>query len=389
MGEDARKLCSAPRSNKRCRVILLAPKKVVGGITTWARYLLKYSNREKVEYHVIDTSKLYDALGKKLGCRGAIMGTRDALVRLFVLLIAIKKFSPHLVYFTCAPSIGLVVRDAAFMFLLRLLRIPTIAHLRGGDVDGFFGGNILRRFIVNSALRSCRAVFVITHEMEKASQAIFVDDKVIYVPNMIDDDIVARQSDRHIYTIQEKAPLKLLHVAWQAPEKGSLDLVEAMRYVQTPISCDLVGQAAPEYRELIEKRIRVYKVSDKIRLVGIKTGSDLEKVFEQADIFLLPSHGEGFPNVILEAMAYGLPIIANDVGNIREMIGVDGTKPAGLLLKQVDPIDAAELAKLIDKLAMNPNLRMKLSRNGRTRVRNKYIASKLVPELENLLEELV
>lgn len=375
--------------SEKLRVLLLAPEKIVGGITMWARYLQKYSNPESVEYYLIDTSKLYDPLGRKLGFRGAILGLQDAVVRFFKIFKAIIKFRPHLVYFTCAPSIGLVIRDAPLMVLLHSLGIPLVAHLHGGNLNRFFGGCILRRLIVRNGLRLCRSIFVITREVEKVARTIFADDKVIYVPNMIDDDVIFSTTDKTIYSIEEKAPLRLILVGWQAPEKGSLDLVEAMQYVQTPVSCDLVGKAAPENQKLIENRIRDYKVEDKIRLIGLKSGSDLEYMFKEADIFVLPSHFEGFPYVVLEAMAYGLPIIANDVGNIREMIGFDGPEPAGLLLKHTHPIDATELAKLIDKLVMDPALRMKFSRNGRRRVAKKYLASNIVPELENLLEKMV
>jgi glycosyltransferase involved in cell wall biosynthesis len=375
--------------NEKVRVLLLAPEKAVGGITMWAKYLQKYSNPEKVEYHVIDTSKLYDPLGKRLGFRGAVLGLRDAIARFFRVVRAIIMFHPHLIHFTCAPSIGLVIRDVPLMFLLWLLRIRTIAHLHGGNLDRFFGGFILRRLIIRNGLRCCRAIFVITREVERAGRTIFTGDKVTYVPNMIDDDVVSFEGHKHIHTIEEKTSLKLIHVGWQAPEKGSLDLVKAMRHVQTPVSCDLVGETAPDHQESIENRIREYKVGNKIRLVGFKASSDLENIFKQADIFVLPSHFEGFPYVILEAMAYGLPIIASDVGNIREMIGFDGPEPAGLLLKQTHPINAVELAELIDELATDPTLRIRLSQNGRKRVANKYLASKVVPKLEDLFKDLV
>jgi glycosyltransferase involved in cell wall biosynthesis len=92
--------------------------------------------------------------------------------------------------------------------------------------------------------------------------------------------------------------------------------------------------------------------------------------------------------VILEAMAYGLPIIANEVGNIREMIGVDTDRPAGVLLKQVDPIDPKELAALIDDLARDTEKRRAFSRNGVQRVTEEYAASKVVPKIEKIWAQI-
>lgn len=371
------------------RVILLAPLEAVGGISTWTKQLLDYSDKTKVSYHVIDTSRLYIPPGKKLGGFSAILGVRDSFIRLYKLLHAIRTFKSDVVYFTCSPSIGLVVRDAPLMYLLHAFRIPTIAHLRGGDVAGFLGKGFIRRKISRAALKTCRAILVITREMEETCKKIFAKHKVIYFPNMITDNIVNSGFVRRIKCMDESSPMKIIHVAWQAPEKGVLDLVDAMKYVKTQVSCSLVGKASKKCEQLIESRIASNKVGDKICLAGLKRDVELEEIFKQADIFVFPSHMEGFPNVILEAMSYGLPIIASDVGNIREMIGYDSCEPAGLLLREKKPIKPQELAKLIDDLVADSKLRERFSSNGRKRVAKKYLASKVVPELEGLLKDLV
>jgi glycosyltransferase involved in cell wall biosynthesis len=371
------------------RVILLAPLKAVGGISTWTRQLLDYSDKTKVSYHVIDTSRLYIPLGKKLGCFSAILGVRDLFIRLCKLLHAIRTFKPDMVYFTCSPSIGLVIRDAPLMYLLHVLGIPAIAHLRGGDVAGFLGKRFIRRKISRAGLKTCHAILVITREMEDACKMIFAKHKVIYFPNMITDNIVNSGFVRRIRCMDESGPMKIIHVAWQAPEKGVLELVDAMKYVKTQVCCSLVGEASKECKQLIESRIVSDKVEDKICLAGLKRGAELEDIFKQADIFVFPSHMEGFPNVILEAMSYGLPIIASDVGNIREMIGYDSCEPAGLLLREKNPINPQELAKLIDYLAADSKLREHFSSNGRKRVKDMYLATKVTPRLEELLVKLV
>jgi len=377
--------------NDELHVILLAPINAVGGIATWTKYLLKYTNPENVKYHVIDTTKRYDSLGTKLRFCGAFLGLRDSVVRFFKLVKCIRKVHPDLVWITASPSIGLVVRDAPLMLCLRMSRISAIAHLRGGNLSWFFGGFFLRRLLVRSGLRSCRAVFVITRKVEDVARKVLDENKVIYVPNMIDDTRTNNLEDKTIYSVRDNVPLKLAHIAWQAEEKGSLDLVSAMKHVQTNVDCDLVGTVGDKNRKLIETHISELGVGNKIRLVGVKTGIDLNKMFEKADLFVFPTHlegPEGFPNVILEAMAYGLPIIASDVGNIREMIGADTATPAGELLKEVDPINPQELSEAIDRLILDQKRRKEFSQNGRDRVKTLYLASRIVPKLERLLKNL-
>jgi glycosyltransferase involved in cell wall biosynthesis len=374
------------RSDDNLRVLLLAPQKVVGGITTWARVLLKYANSAHTQFIVVDTSKLYDPIGKKLGLRGAILGVRDALVRFCKIIKILLRNRPHLVYFTCAPSIGMIVRDVPLMILLRVFGKKCIVHLHGGDINGFFGGFFLRKYLARLGLRCCIAIFPIARDVEAAARKLFDNDKVIYVPNMLDDDFLA---ECKLKTEVQSGRIKIIHVAWQAPEKGSFDMVEAIRLVRTNIQCDLIGKAAPEYEKLLNSKISQYDIGSKIRLNGLCTGKDLQQFYEQADIFAMPTHSEGFPMVILEAMAYGLPVVATDVGNIREMIAADSSEPAGILLRHVNPVDATELAEVLEKLAGDSKLRATLGQNGRRRVMSKYLASLIVPKLEALLAELV
>jgi glycosyltransferase involved in cell wall biosynthesis len=374
--------------NEPIRVLLLAPMSGVGGISSWGKALLKYSDGKCVKFKVIDTTKLYDPLGKKLNLRGVILGIRDALTRMFAILKNIREFKPQMVYFTCSPSIG-IVRDSFYILFLRLLNISTLAHLHGGNIKGFFGQTFILRSIVQIALTTCCAILVVTREVEKVGHKLFGPAKVIYIPNMIDDEILSHSYDKHISCSGNDKLIKLLHVAWQAPEKGSLDLVEAMQYIKHPVRCDLVGIAATMNHKLIEKRINDLGVSDRIRLVGQKISDEKKEFFIHADIFVFPSHCEGFPMVILEAMAYGLPIIASDVGNIREMIGADSASPAGLLLKRVNPIDHKELGEVIGQLIANNNLRAKFSIAGKMNVRENYLASKVVRELEAMLIDLI
>lgn len=376
-----------PSARKKVlRVVLLAPITVVGGITTWTRCLLKYTDPAKVAYKVLDTSKKYDPLGKKLRLRGAILGLRDAVVRFLQLLWALVTFRPGLVYFTCAPSIGLIARDVPYLYLLRLLRVPAVVHLRGGDAPRFFGRNPVSRFLIRHAMSWARTILVITPDTEIAASAIFGADKVVYAPNMIDDEKVAPVLERAFDLPRPDRPLGLIHVAWQAPAKGSLELIDALAAVTAPVDCQFVGRASDGNRLLLEDRIARLGLADRARLTGARVGKELFDTFAQADLFVFPSHTEGFPNVILEAMAFGLPILATDVGNIRQMIGAHTAEPAGQLVPGV-PADPAGMAAAIDRLAAQPDLRRQLSESGRRRIQH-FLATRVVPQLEEFLCDL-
>jgi len=368
---------------------MLAPTRVVGGITTWLKFLLKYSDANKLDYILLDTSKLYDPLGKKYNIRGIFYGVLDSIKRFISLLNLLYRTRPDIVYLTCAPSLGFVFRDCFYILFLRIFRIPSIAHLHGGHVRKFLYGNLLKKFIVRSALRSCKGVFVLTRETEKACREIFGGEKIIYVPNMYDDQAFSLHTPKIIRPVMTNQPIRLLHVAWQAPEKGSLDIVESMKHVKSDVICEMVGMISTDFEKTLKLKISEHRLENKIKILGQKTGEDLVKLFEKADIFVFPSHMEGFPMVILEAMAYGIPIIATDVGNIREMIGFDDDVSAGVLLDNSSKVNQLQLAHEIDNLISDYDKRCDMSLAGYKRIKNKYLASTVVPILERHIMNII
>jgi glycosyltransferase involved in cell wall biosynthesis len=368
------------------RVLLLAPTQVVGGITTWARLVLRYSDPAKVEYRIVPTDKLYDALGQKPGLRGAVLGLRDAAARWWRLRSEVREFRPHVVYITTSPNMGLVVRDVPYMRWLRWKGVPVLAHLHGGDVNGFFGRRGPRRWLSVWGLKACDRVLVLNRKVEEAAKALLPPGKVRIFPNMHDESAISPTAQRQPRPAMDDSPMRLLHVAWQAPAKGTLELVEAMRHVRRAAECDLVGAVSDDNRRLIEARIQERGVAGRIRLVGRKTGDDLRRAFESADLFVFPSHSEGSPMVVLEAMAYGLPVLSTDVGNVRDVLGADTAEPAGVLLDGAPPVDPLALAREIDRLLGDVDLRRRLSRNALRRIQL-YTSGRLVGELESLLRE--
>ncbi len=86
-------------------------------------------------------------------------------------------------------------------------------------------------------------------------------------------------------------------------------------------------------------------------------GPDLMNEFKQADIFVFPSLGEGFPRVLYEAMTHGLPIVATDVGGVSSEV-IDGAR--GML---VPPADATAIAQNIVKIIEDDDLRRRLISN--------------------------
>lgn len=109
--------------------------------------------------------------------------------------------------------------------------------------------------------------------------------------------------------------------------------------------------------------------------LGVYEGPEgREEFLRRIDVLILPSHTEGTPNVIIEAMAQGIPVVATEVGGIPDMLGGD----AGLLV----PVgDVRALADAMLRLAADPGLRASMGRAGRARYEATYSPEAVLPVL--------
>jgi glycosyltransferase involved in cell wall biosynthesis len=139
--------------------------------------------------------------------------------------------------------------------------------------------------------------------------------------------------------------------------KGHQDLIDALQLLPAPPAIELVGDG-PE-RDVLERSVKEAGLEHVISFAGALP--DGRRRFERAQFAVLPSHQEGMPNAVLEAMACGLPVVATAVGGVVDLID-DGSN--GLL---VPPHDPERLADAIARLVADPDLRVRLGHAARAK----------------------
>ncbi|HUP17836.1 MAG TPA: GNAT family N-acetyltransferase [Acidimicrobiia bacterium] len=153
-------------------------------------------------------------------------------------------------------------------------------------------------------------------------------------------------------------------------EKGYPELFEAARqlddrYVVLVIGPDDTSKGDSLPAELVEGAR-----SEGVRFLGMRT--DVDDLYRALDIFVLPSHREGFPRAAMEAAASGLPVVATDIRGCREVVE-DGVN--GLLVPVRDP---ASLTKAIQRIGDDPELRARMGTAGDERARRLFDESAIV-----------
>jgi glycosyltransferase involved in cell wall biosynthesis len=150
-------------------------------------------------------------------------------------------------------------------------------------------------------------------------------------------------------------------------EKGQADLLRALDFLRRKLGEErfhvaLVGEGVEEAR-LMALRAEL-GLEKHVTLAGLQ--HDVRPYYTCADVVVMPSHSEGSPNVLLEAMAAGVPVAATRVGGVPE-IATDGE--TALLVESRNP---EAMARGIQKLLRDPALRAELARNARELVEREY-----------------
>ncbi len=196
-------------------------------------------------------------------------------------------------------------------------------------------------------------------------------EKVKIVANYINTDIF--KPDETLV----KNENKIVYVGRVVKEKNILSLIEALEGLN--IELDIVGGGNDPFKDVVVKKAREKNVI--INFLGNFPNSELPKVLNRYNIFILPSFYEGMPKTLLEAMGCGLACIGTDVEGIKEVIK-DGEN--GLLAST----DSANIKEAIISLKNDKNLQNRLGKNARKYIVDNFSIHNQIKKEIRIYEEI-
>jgi glycosyltransferase involved in cell wall biosynthesis len=159
-------------------------------------------------------------------------------------------------------------------------------------------------------------------------------------------------------------------VARLVEEKGVPELIEAASRLDDRYVVLIVGPRDNEKSDAVSEELLTRAEADGVRFLGMR--KDVDRVYQGIDIFVLPSHREGFPRAAMEAAASGLPVIATDIRGCRQVVE-DGVN--GLLF----PVrDVGALTSAIVRVGEDEELRARMSRASVDRARAHFDERQIV-----------
>jgi glycosyltransferase involved in cell wall biosynthesis len=196
--------------------------------------------------------------------------------------------------------------------------------------------------------------------------------RLTVVPNGVDTDFFQPDPNG-----REEGSQVLLSVARLVPDKDHDTLLTAFgRLAGDHPGAELWLVGNGPRRETLEQKVRDLGLNGRVKF--LPATKDIRQLYHQADVFVLRSVAEALPNVVLEAMAAGLPVVATRVGGLPEAVVPEDT---GLL---VSPRDADGLAVALGRLLDNPGERRDLGRRGRQRALDQFSFGAMVSRHEEV-----
>lgn len=194
-------------------------------------------------------------------------------------------------------------------------------------------------------------------------------DPAVFRPGSADERAAARAA----LGVSDDAVVALM-IGRMVAEKGYPELFEALARVPgltlVCVGTRLESDHAGDVAAALARAQAAPAVTARLRLLGYRT--DVAQLLRGADLFVLPSHREGMPRSIIEAMMTGLPVVATRIRGAREQV-LDGE--TGLLV----PVRAPEaLAEALARLVAEPGLRARMGAAGRVRALDLYDEAKVI-----------
>ena len=273
-------------------------------------------------------------------------------------------------------SYGSFKRKGMYLALARAFGVPTVFHLHGAEFKKFtdeIASPALRRRIVHTLQASTR-VIALSDSWADYLRGIAPGAQVLAVANPVHmPPAVSRAHEQ---------PGRVLFLGRAEQRKGVFDLLEAFAQLSARVPDARLAIGGDGDLDKVRERIQQLGLVDRVEVLGWVAGADKDAQVQRAQVFVLPSYDEGLPMAMLESMAQGKAIVVTPVGGIPEAVQ-HGQQ--GLLVK---PRAVDELARALESLLLDADLRQRLGAAARQRVAERFCTEHVLGQVGALYQEL-
>ena len=316
----------------------------------------------------------YNQIGRRNEKNGSgVLWLPFDVFKFFVKLIFIR---PDFVILNPSIGVSAINRDQIFIMIAHIFGKKAVVFFHGFNKDKIKDLNLP---VLVKNLNRCKCILVLANEFAEIIKLWGVSIPIKLTTTKVNDYLLeGYENTKRTGNIET-----LLFLARAERMKGldiAIKTFEMLKERNPQLKFNIcgTGNALNEAKEYVAKN----KIQD-VFFKGHVSGMAVAREFSNADIYILPTHAEGMATSVLEAMAFGLPIITRPVGGFCDFF-IEGKM--GYMLESFNPVDYAEkIQGLID----NPTLAKSISDFNHDYAKNHFLASNVAKNIENTLKDFI
>ena len=346
------------------KILINSPyyKKPYGGVANFYYGLLPYW-QENVKYNVV---------ARRKNISGAIWLPWDILK--FIALILF--WNPDFIILNPSLDFKAIKRDQIFLLLAKIFRKKCAVYIHGFDMD--YSNKINKNLFVKQ-YNKADCFFVLANSFKN----IFVDWGITKPIFLSSAKVYDRLLDNFDITSRNGKIENILFMCRIEKEKGIFIALDSFKILVDKykfLKLNILGKGAAS-KEMMEY-IKINNIEN-VNVSGHIPEDELITALIKNDLYFFPTFaGEGMPTSVLEAMAFGLPVVTRPVGGLADFF----TNQMGVISESLDPVFYADE---IEKLINNVDIVKKISMYNHEYINNCFLASKVAPSIEDALKSLV
>ena len=267
---------------------------------------------------------------------------------------------------------GSAMRKLLYFFPANLFGKKTIVHFHAFSPDTTINGS--KQWVYRYIFSRAKKVIVLSNSWKEAVNKVFNLDNIEVVYNPCTTIISDKQYPKQKH---------ILYAGAINARKGYADMIRAfakIAAVHKDWKIVFAGNGEIEQGKQLAKGLGIEK---QCQFLGWVNGEEKDKAFKEASIFCLPSYAEGFPMAVLDAWAYGLPVITTPVGGIPDV----AKNEENMLV--FEPGNTSKLAEFMDRLITDKKLNDKITEASIDFAKNKFSIKKINKQIEDIYNKLL
>jgi glycosyltransferase involved in cell wall biosynthesis len=359
------------------KILILVPgENARGGITNYY-YSIKKEFSGDVEYF-LRGSRTFPF--RKSWLKDILRPVKDLWT--FYKKVRTKKYS-LLQTSTSVDDVSLI-RDCLFIVLAKLYKMKVVVFFRGWEYG--FDAKLEKKYLgfFKFVYFKADAIIELSSDFRRKLISWGYRKNIYLETTLVDKDLVKDLRPDEINSKYENPQeLNILFLARIEAAKGIYETVDAFslikeKYPNAKLSIAGDGRETDNLVSYVKQQ----GIED-VKFLGHITGKQKIECFKNSHVYLFPSYSEGMPNTVLEAMAFGLPVVTRKVGGLVDFFENDKN---GYFTNSKDP---EVFAGFIEKLFKNKTLLKKISENNFVYAREKFLSDKVAVRLEKIFDEVL